>query len=54
MRAFILSVFTLLILAVGFHYGLNAVQESTADAQATVSTRLSDQQAVDFYAREPS
>ena len=52
MRVFLLSLFTLVILAVGFHYGLNAVQVSTADAYATSSTRLDQQEAVDFYGRE--
>jgi hypothetical protein len=52
MRAFLLSLVVLVILAVGFHYGLNAVQESTADAYATQSTRLDQQEAVDFYGRE--
>jgi hypothetical protein len=53
MRAFLLSVLTLVILAIGSHYVLNAVQVSTADAYATSSTRLDQNEAVDFYAREP-
>jgi hypothetical protein len=52
MRVFLLSLLTLVILAVGFHYGLNAVQVSTADAYATSSTRLDQQEAVDIYGRE--
>ena len=52
MRVFLLSLLTLVVLAVGFHYGLNAVQVSTADAFATSSTRLDLQEAVDFYGRE--
>jgi hypothetical protein len=52
MRVFLLSLLTLVVLAVGFHYGLNAVQVSTADAFATSSTRLDQQEAVDFYGRE--
>jgi hypothetical protein len=52
MRAFLLSLLVLVILGVGFYYGLNAVQVSTADAYATSSTRLDQQEAVDFYGRE--
>jgi hypothetical protein len=52
MRVFIASLFALIILAVAFHYGLNSVQVSTADAYATSSTRLDQQEAVDFYGRE--
>jgi hypothetical protein len=52
MRAFLLSVLTLVVLAVGFHYVLNAVQVSTANAYATSATRLDQQEAVDFYGRE--
>ena len=56
MRVFIASLFALIILAVAFHYGLNSVQVSTADAYATSSTRLDQQEAVNFYGRdaEPS
>ena len=54
MRVFIASVFALVILAVGFHYALNTVQVSTADAYATSGTRLDQQEAVDFYGREAS
>jgi hypothetical protein len=52
MRAFLLSLLVLVVLAVGFHYALTAVQVSTADAYATSSTRLDQQEAVDFYGRE--
>ena len=52
MRVFFLSLLALVVLAVGFHYGLNAVQKSSADAYATSSTRLDRQEAVDFYGRE--
>jgi hypothetical protein len=54
MRAFLLSLLTVVILAVGFYFSLNAAQKSSADAYATSGVRL-DQESVDFYGRgEPS
>lgn len=51
MRAFSLSILAAVVLAVGFHFGLNAIQESSADAYATSATRLDQQESVDLYGR---
>jgi hypothetical protein len=53
MRVFTLSVITALLLGTAAWFGLGALQESSADAFATSSTRLDQQEAVDFYGRVP-
>jgi hypothetical protein len=52
MRAFLVSLLALVVLGFAFYYGLDAVQQSSADAYATSATRLDQQEAVDFYGRE--
>jgi hypothetical protein len=53
MRVFTLSVIAALLLGTAAWFGLGALQESSADAFATSSTRLDQQEAVDFYGRVP-
>jgi len=53
MRVFALSVLAAVLLGTAAWFGLGAIQESSADAFATSSTRLDRQEAVDFYGRVP-
>jgi hypothetical protein len=53
MRVFTLSVIAALLLGAAAWLGLGALQESSADAFATSSTRLDQQETVDFYGRVP-
>lgn len=52
MRIFILSVVTAAILALGWAYGLNSIQQSIANAEVGSSVRLDQQEAVNIYGRE--
>lgn len=52
MRVFILSVVTAVVLGLGWAYGLNSIQRSSATAEAGSSVRLDRQEAVNIYGRE--
>jgi hypothetical protein len=52
MRVFILSVLAALLLGTAGWFGLGAIQESSADAFATNSTRLDQQETVNIFGRE--
>jgi hypothetical protein len=52
MRAFSLSVAVALLLAIGASFGLNAVQQSSANAySSSESTRLDRDESVNSYGR---
>lgn len=52
MRIFLLSALVAIILAVGWAYGLNAFQDSIANAYIGSSVRLDQQERVNTYGRE--
>jgi len=52
MRVFTISVLVAVLLAAGFFVGLGTFQESSADAYATSSTRLDQQERVNIFGRE--
>ena len=52
MRVFLISALAAVVLAVAFSATLGIFQESSADAFATSSTRLDQQEAVNLLGRE--
>jgi hypothetical protein len=51
MRAFVIAVAAVILLALGANIGLHSIQKSSADAYTTGSARLDQQESVDFYGR---
>jgi hypothetical protein len=52
MRAFILALVAVAVLATSWSFTLNAFQETAAQAMTTGSARLDQQEAVNIYGRE--
>jgi hypothetical protein len=52
MRAFVLALVAVAVLATGWSFTLNAFQETAAQAMTTGSARLDQQEAVNIYGRE--
>jgi len=52
MRAFILALVAVAVLATGWSFTLNAFQETAAQAMTTGSSRLDQQEAVNIFGRE--
>lgn len=53
MRIFVVSVLAAVLIGTAGWFGLGAIQQSTADAFATSSTRIGPQEAADFNGRMP-
>jgi Tfp pilus assembly protein PilO len=52
MRAFVLALVAVAVLATGWWFSLNALQETAAQAMTTGSARLDQQEAVNAIGRE--